>query len=197
VVGGFVYELPFFRQAKSSIIRSVLGGWQIAGTFHYTSPRRFSIHGTALSTDWNLDGFSLDRPLWNGGNYQDIIKWTSDGFPYLDKNMLGKPNPPKSANDLSYYDQNFLPRSAFTWFPTYNIDVSAQKTFTMAIGSRDVSVQLIGEVFNLLKNTFWALEGPWPGYGSQVMLSYESTAFGKVTRKDGFRASQISIRVLF
>ena len=88
------------------------------------------------------------------------------GRPYLDSSLFETPEPPDFAGtppnewstiDMSYYDQNFVPRMAFRWFPTYNLNLGLQKHFTTAFGSRDVQWQFIVEVFNLLKNTFWDL----------------------------------------
>ncbi|MCK4817579.1 hypothetical protein KA005_17555, partial [bacterium] len=154
LVGGFVYDLPFFKKSTNWFIKNVIAGWQIASTFHYTSGQRLIVRGLSGATDWNLDGNRTDRPLWLGDNYSDIIKW-SGGWPSLDKSLLGEPNPPGYERDLSYYDQNLLARNAFTWFPTYSINISIRKYFTAHVGGRDVTFQLIGEIFNLLKTTFW------------------------------------------
>ena len=186
LVGGFVYDLPFFKKSNNWFIKNVIAGWQIASSFHFTSGDRFMVTGTSTATDWNLDGNRVDRPLWLGDNYSDILEW-SGGWPYLDKSLLGEPNPPEYERDLSYYEQNLLARNAFTWFPTYNINISLQKYFTVHVGGGDITFQLIGEIFNLLKSSFWNL--PQQTFGSST--------FGEVTRKSGIRTAQFSVRVMF
>jgi hypothetical protein len=97
-------------------------------------------------------------------------------------------NPPGGLDDMSYYNQTFTTRNQFRWFPTHNIDISLQKYFTIPVGGREITLQFIGEVFNLLKSTFWAT----PNVGN-----FESSAFGEVARMNGVRTAQVSVRVLF
>ena len=134
-----------------------------------------------------MDYFGNDRPLWLGGDYQDIITW-SQGKPGWDKSHFGIPVPPAAANDLSYYNQNFVGRNAFRWFPTYNLNLSFQKYFAVPMGGgRDLNVQLIAEVFNVFKWLFWDLPA----------TSWESSQFGVSQRMSGVRRLQLSVRVMF
>ncbi len=189
VVGGLVYELPFFRESENWFLKRVIGGWQLGVSYHVTSGRRFSVYGrNSPTTDFNLDGQYGDRPLWlgEGDNYNDAIKWEA-GKPYLDPSYFGKPNPPAYVKDMSYYNQRLLPKNAFTWYPTYNIDISLQKNFTIPVGARDYNFQLILDCFNLLKSQFWALPETQWGLAN----------FGEVARKYGERIAQISLRFMF
>ncbi|MGQ9638233.1 MAG: TonB-dependent receptor [Thermodesulfobacteriota bacterium] len=192
IVGGFVYEIPFFRNSKNSFLRNVLSGWQIGASYHWTSGRRFNIFTPGSSRyDWNLDGqWGSDRPIWVGGsNYNEAIKKGSgdDNPPSVNPDLFAVPNPPKYPGDMSYYKQNIVPRNAFTWFPTYNIDISLQKNFVIPVGSRDFNLQLILDVFNVLKNQFWELPN----------MTWGLSTFGDVYRKSGDRIAQISIRFMF
>jgi hypothetical protein len=188
LVGGFVYDLPFFRNSTNWFIKNIIAGWQISGNFHFTSAQPFTVQATHASWDFNYDGGYKDRPLWTGEDPNDVVQW-SGGFPYLGKEgYFAVPNPPSGLDDWSYYNQNFVTRNMFRWFPTHNIDISLQKYFTIPVGGREVTLQLIGEVFNLLNSTFWAL----PNWGN-----YESSAFGEVSRKNGVRTAQVSVRILF
>jgi len=194
-VGGVVYELPFFKGSQSWIVKNIIAGWQFSANFHITSGRPFNVAGTSSSTDWNYDYDYNDRPLWEGGDYGEIVKW-EEGRPSLDKDLFGVPNPPTSGGtapdewttyDTSYYNQDFIPRNAFTWFPTHNINIALQKYFTLPVGGREITIQVIAEVFNLLKTTFWNLP----------RRTYQSTDFGETTRKSGNREAQFSIRIMF
>jgi hypothetical protein len=193
LVGGFVYDLPFLKDSDNWFIRNVIAGWQVSGNFHYTSGRPFNVNDTAA--DWNRDWDGQDRPLWLGTDYQDVITWDA-GVPGLDRSLFGTPNYPSYAGtapnewstyDESYYNQDLLERMTFTWFPTYNINLSLQKYFTFNVGGREVTIQLIGEVFNLLKNQFWNLPG----------RNLRYTSFGVTTRKTGDREAQVSVRIMF
>ncbi|MCD6191997.1 MAG: TonB-dependent receptor [Candidatus Aminicenantes bacterium] len=188
LVGGFVWDLPFFKNSTNWFVKNILAGWQLSGNFHYTSGRPFTVQASssALYWDFNKDGLGKDRPLWLGNDPQEIIKW-SHGFPYLDNSYFGIPNPPAGPDDLSYYNQNFATRNMFYWFPTHNINLSLQKYFTFNVGEREVTLQLIGEVFNVLKSYFWALPN----------VSFHSASFGEVSRMNGVREAQFSIRVMF
>jgi len=194
VVGGIIWEIPFFRESESWFLRSIVGGWQIGTSFHWTSGRRFDVSSDWPGFDYNLDGFWYDRPLWKGGSdYQEVIKWDA-GRPSLDESLFARPNPPAFEGDLSYYDQTFAPRNAFTWYPTYNIDISLQKNFIIPSGNRDLNLQLILDVFNLFKSQFWIYP---PESGQGFAVNYGLPNFGYITRMVGDRIAQVSIRIMF
>ncbi|MFC2165875.1 TonB-dependent receptor domain-containing protein [Acidobacteriota bacterium] len=193
MVGGVIWDMPFFKDSENWFVKNIVAGWQISTNFHWTSPRAFNVRDTAA--DFNYDYDRQDRPIWTGGDFKDVITW-EEGRPYLDSSLFETPEPPEFAGtppnewstiDMSYYDQNFIPRMAFRWFPTYSLNVGLQKHINTAFGSRDVQWQFIVEVFNLLKNTFWDLP--------ETRLN--SGAFGESFRQSGERRLQLSIRVLF
>lgn len=187
VVGGMIYDLPFFKNSKNWFLKNVVAGWQISSNFHFTAGATFNIRGNVASTDWNKDYNYNDRPLWLGGaSYQDLINWTN-GKPGWDKSLIGVPVAPSAAKDLTYYNQNFVPRNSFKWFPTHNINISLQKYWTVPMAGREFTVQAIFEVFNVLKSYFWDLPS----------TSWTSVNFGKSLRMSGRRTSQVSLRILF
>ena len=187
LVGGFVWDIPWGKKSGNWAIKNILAGWQVSGNFHYTSGAPFNIRTYTLQNDWNMDYDWYDRPLWLGGNYQDIITWTS-GKPGFDKSNFGIPTPPAYAGDLSYYNQNFSPRNAFRWFPTYDMNLAFQKYFAVPMGGgRDLNIQFIAEVFNVFKWLFWDLPDYW----------WESSQFGVSQRMSGVRRLQLSVRVMF
>jgi hypothetical protein len=194
LVGGMVYDLPFFKGSKNWFVKNIFAGWQIASSFNFTSGAPFDVAALwNLSYDFNLDGVPLDRPIYLGG---DLIKWTN-GWPSLDTSKFKKPNLPKYAGtpgniwetiDGSYYEQpGMMTRNQFYWFPTWNINLSLQKSFTIPVRGTDVNVQLRAEVFNLLKSTFWATPE----------VNYTLSTFGTVSTMYGTRVLQLSIRFIF
>ncbi len=184
VVGGFVWDIPWFKNSRSSLIKNIIAGWQLSGSFHYTGGIPYTIETQRY--DYNMDYVRWDRPLWLGKNYGDAIGW-NNGTPYVDPSLFGVPNPPSAAHDLNYYNQNLLKRNTFNWFPTHNIDIGLQKYFLVPMAGRDVTIQLIAEVFNLLKTTSWDLPP----------LLLEDVGFGISPRQSGVRQSQLSLRIMF
>ncbi len=135
--------------------------------------------------------FEIHLPAYSGAlvgfEAGQIVAALIKGFNDLDKSMVARPNPPAAEHDLAYYNQTFAKRNQFKWFPTHNLDISLQKFFKIPMGAREVTLQLIGEVFNLLKFQPW--ETP--------VLDYSLSTFGEVTRRIGERTAQVSLRVLF
>jgi len=188
IVGGIVWQIPFFRDSENWFVRDVIAGWQLSSNFYYASGRPLNVSsdlGYGIY-DFNQDWNGNDRPLWIGDDPKDVIKW-EEGKPYLDRSLFAIPNPPEYADDMNYYEQNFATRNMFNWFPTYNINIALQKNFIIPVGAKDVNLQLIAEIFNLLKDTFWELP----------VTDLSRPDFGQVTRKNGVRELQLSIRVMF
>ncbi len=189
IVGGLVWEVPFFRDSESWMLKNLVGGWQLGVSYHFTSGTHFGIFtGSGPDQDYNMDGqWGSDRPLWLGGdNYNEAIKWNA-GRPYVDSSLFAAPNPPTAPGDLTYYDQNITDRNAFTWDPTYNIDISLQKSMIVPGGKRDYTVTLILDVFNLLHSQFWQFPS----------MTYGNANFGVSSRMIGDRIAQLSVRFMF
>ena len=186
LVGGFVFDTPFFKNSENWFLKNIVAGWQIAGNFDYTSGRPFTISGTASSTDWNYDYDYNDRPLWTGGSYDELITWSS-GRPGWNKSLFAVPVKPTGADDMNYYTQTFVTRNAFRWFPTYNVNISLQKYWVVSVAGKEFTIQGIFEVFNLFKTLQWRL----PSRG------WTASDFGVSSRMDGQRTSQISLRIMF
>jgi outer membrane receptor protein involved in Fe transport len=186
LVGGFVWQIPYWKNSTNWILKNLLAGWQLAGNFHWTSGQPFTIRTGSISTDWNYDWDSNDRPLWTGGDYDELITWTN-GSPGWDRSHFAVPAPPAYANDLTYYSQNFAPRNGFRWFPTYNLDISLQKYFVLPLAARNLTFQVIIDIFNVFLNRFWSLPSTYWHY------RYFGTSF----RMYGDRTLQLSLRILF
>jgi hypothetical protein len=186
VVGGFVYDTPFFKNSTNWILKNLIAGWQISGNFHYTSGQPFTVAGYYSGTDWNYDYDYNDRPLWTGGDYSELITWTN-GRPGFDYSSFAIPNRPAGIDDMTYYDQEFAVRNAFRWFPTYNVNLALQKYWTVPVGGKEITIQAIAEVFNLFKWLFWDLPS----------TSWGTAAFGYSERMSGNRYLQLSLRVMF
>jgi hypothetical protein len=73
----WVYELPFgrghrFGATANRFVDAVLGGWGLSGIFHWTSGLPFSISSPAWSTNWQLQGESVQTgPTGKIGVYRD------------------------------------------------------------------------------------------------------------------------------
>ena len=149
------------------------------------------------AVDWNYDYDYYDRPVWTGGDTSNLITW-EDGRPVFDQTNFSIPNPPAYPDDMSYYNQNFIARNAFRWFPTYNLNISLQKNIIVPVGARDLTFQIIGEVFNLLNAHFWEWRnnmGNWTS--SQFGYSPRQLGANEPAMEPGQRVFQLSLRVLF
>ena len=198
VVGSFVFDLPFFRQSKNKLVKSLLSGWRLASSFNYQSGATLDVISQwNYSQDWNRDGVPLDRPIYTGGDISNAIKYTPDGTPYLDLSLFRAPDSPLFAPttgdvwgtyDKSYYEQaGLLTRNAFRWFPSWNIDLSIVKDFAILLGGKEVILEPRIEVFNILRSRFW----------QYPQLNYSYGSFGQVYRKEGDRTAQLSMRIMF
>jgi hypothetical protein len=141
----YVYNLPFFNKSQG-LIKSLAGGWQIAGTF---------IKETGMPQQVNLSA-SYD-PVGLGGGYQNHPNITAGG----------KLKYPKKVNqwfDASRIDNGVKPvwdggtnlgfgnwgKDTLVLPGRFNLTTSLYKTFQIY---RDVSFQMKFESFNTLNHT--------------------------------------------
>ena len=94
VVGGMIFDMPFFKNSKNWFLRNVVAGWQISSNFHFTSgagrspsgPPRPPTIGTGTTT-------TTTGPFGRGRLFQELVTWTN-GRPGWDKSMFAVPNYP-------------------------------------------------------------------------------------------------------
>ena len=64
LVANYIWEIPFLKDAENDVVRTVLGGWQIAGVTQFQAGRPFTI---TTGVDSNGNGGGGDRPNFAGG----------------------------------------------------------------------------------------------------------------------------------
>jgi hypothetical protein len=182
----YIYDLPFWRD-QSTLMRNLLGGWQISGATFFRT-------GTPFAVLRNND-----------------IAGVGDGAFLQPVNMVGDPN--SGANkqfSTAVGDGNFWFNTAafanpaagtFGNAPRNNIynpgeqqwDIALFKNFNLG-GTR--RAQFRAEFFNFPNHPNWgnAQTGALQGQG---WADPTSANFGRVTTKSGNRDIQLSLRFLF
>lgn len=172
-----LWELPFFRTA-SGLTRTMLGGWQLAGSaiFQTGSPINVTNSAAFPRGDFNADGNGGDRPNapasdvkqggWSQAEYLDGIFQAAD-FP--------APAPGENGN---------LVRNAFRG-PGYS-DVSLSLSKKFEIKSR-VSAELRLDAFNAFNRVNL----------SDPNTDLSSTNFGRSTSQLAPRMFQTGVRLRF
>ena len=119
------YALPFFKNRKD-ILGMLLGGWQIAPVYRYSTGTPFTV--TSSAVDLDLDAFSESRPV------------------LLDPSVLGRKlsDPRTSQQQLpatAFRNPQFgdtidmlVPRNAFRIGDTKQLDLGIYKTFPLPRG---------------------------------------------------------------
>jgi hypothetical protein len=170
-VGGFTYELPFFKSNRW------LGGWVATGIVQANSGVPFSIFNSA--EDPNADGYFTDRVVFIGpGSLENaIIHGGSPGDGYFDPNQfVGMVTYARStqfgAGDLAqiqracgpgngviistsrWWCNGTMGRNMLTGPRFFNIDFGVHKKFKIGEGK---SVQLQANAFNLMNHPNFAI----------------------------------------
>jgi carboxypeptidase family protein/TonB-dependent receptor-like protein len=153
-VSSFVYELPFFKNAKGAA-RAMLGGWQLAGIFVAQSGTPVDIRagGASLRAPGNQQ-----RPNLNGE--QKVIGDIGPGQQYFDTSVYSAP----PANAFGNMTRNAGPRG-----PGYvNLDASVVKRIK---ANNRYALELRADAFNVTNTPHFA--NPGRDFGTRT--------FGQVT----------------
>jgi hypothetical protein len=148
--GYAVYELPVgkgktFLNSSNKFLDAVLGGWQVSGTWNFTSglPRSV-LNSGSWPTNWNYSGFASQvGPAPTGGATKNAPGISGSGGP----NIFADPAAARAAYDYSYAGQigqrNGIRGDGFS-----TIDASLGKRFYMPWSEKQ-SLQIRWEVFNV------------------------------------------------
>jgi hypothetical protein len=155
------YLLPFFTHSDG-LVGSLLGGWQVSGTFKLASGTPFTVAQSGI--DLNFDGFSEGRPV------------------IVDKSILGRSvdDPatsttqlPLSAFRAATISDTFdalVGRNTFFGDGLVNLDLGLYKSFRLGRGH---SVALRAQAFNLLN---------YAQYDFPAVDFNTPATFGRITR---------------
>jgi hypothetical protein len=174
LVLSYVYELPFFRQSQSALLRSLLGGWQVAGvsTFQSGTPVNVVIQGDRANTT-----SPNQRP--------DVI-----GNPSI--NCEANPSGLGLVNCIdaaafalpAQFTYGNAPRNMLRGPGLKTTDLSFSKSFE--IGNADLQIR--ADVFNLFNTVNW----------SNPNATFGSAGFGRVTSTaTPMRQMQLGAKLVF
>ena len=183
-----VYDMPFFNNANSRLLKSVAGGWQASGVIQFQTGAPFTIArtddylGTGAANDkpWSLSG-DTDRPKkfaneTAAGNYVGVTDY------WFNPKPGGTPWAYKPANGtLPNQNRNSIP---FNNVGFQNWNLALFKAFRI---TERQNVQFRFEAFNFPNHPNW----------SGVDTNPTSTSFGMNTGKSSERNVQLSLRYSF
>jgi hypothetical protein len=173
VVSG-IYELPFFRESSSLLMRGLLGGWQVSGvaTFQSGTPLNVTIQGDRANV-----GRTPQRP--------DVLS---------DVELNCEPNPaglglincidPTAFAQPAQFTFGNAPRNMLRGPGFSRTDLALSKSFTVA-GRTRVMVQ--AQVFNLFNEVNWGAPN----------TTFGAANFGRVTSASSMRQMELRVRLTF
>jgi hypothetical protein len=176
-VSSFVYELPFFRNARGPL-GAILGGWQVAGVFVAQSGTPIDIRaaGASLRAPQNQQ-----RPDLVGT--QQVIGDIGPGQQYFDKSVYAAP----PANAFGNMTRNAGPRG-----PGYvNLDASLVKR--IKVNGR-IAAELRADAFNATNTPHFA--NPGRDFG-QSNFGQVTGTLGTGDGATGPRLVRFGLRVTF
>lgn len=187
-ISNFVYEMPFFNNSSSKLLKGIAGGWQVSGIIQFQTGTPMSIGngddylgiGSTNGKTWNLNG-ETDRPLKfanvnASGNYTGITDfWFNprpNGAAWATKPANGT-LPNQNRNSIGFNNVGFQ-----------NWNASLFKAFRFA---ETQAVQLRVDFFNLPNHPNWG----------GVDTNPTSATFGMVTGKSSERNIMLGLRYSF
>jgi hypothetical protein len=174
-----IWELPF--QFENSVLKQVLGGWQLNLITVYQSRLAFNVTcGLPYpQCDFNADGYTGERvnaPSF-GTDFEPVKEqwlagvFKASDFPLPARGTMGN-----------------LERNAFRGPAYFNSDFSLFKNIALPWwGSRDATMQIRLEAFNAFNQI--NLNNP--------VSTVNSTTFGRVTSARGMRVLQLGAKFIF
>lgn len=177
----YIYDLPFWRDQSGSLMKNLLGGWQISGATFLrsgspangrnggvvqTSNDIAGVGDVAVGQPWDLVGA---RPEFN------YVLYTGPGTEAFDTTLFRAPAAGRFGN---------APRNIIINPGEMQWDLAIFKNFSLG-GTR--RVQFRGEAFNFLNH---------PNLGG-IEANPTNANFGRITSKSGSRDVQLSLRFQF
>jgi Carboxypeptidase regulatory-like domain/TonB dependent receptor len=151
-----IWDLPFYREAKSSAMSRCLGGWQVASIFQAYTGQPFTLN---LPNDANLDGNLTDRPSTTNG----LVFFSGHG-----RQKVGMAAGKDVTDFFVLGRDGFIGRNTVRADSFVNLDVALNKRFAF---TESRSLDFRAESFNALNRANFGIPirtlGS-PGFGSSV-----------------------------
>jgi hypothetical protein len=181
--GNYIYNLPIFSKS-TGLVHSVLGGWEVAGTFVWnsgipgTGALNYQGPGQSLSYDpVGLGGNYTNRPNLNGKLHQ--LKKFGE---YFDISQFSAPIPVWAGGPNQGFGN--AGRDSIIFPGRVNFTTSLYKSFAL---TERAHIELRFESFNTFNHNEWNALG----------TSYNSGNFGQVTGAEDSRNLELGGKFVF
>jgi carboxypeptidase family protein len=183
----YIYDVPFWRD-QNTLLKNLLGGWQISGATFMRSGRPVSVVRT------NLDTAGVGDPAF--------------GQPV---NLVGDINANSNKEFSNGSDQNFWFNPAAFALPAAGTFGNAPRNLIYNPGEQQWDLALFknfklggtklaqvrAEFFNFPNHPNWSSVQTGTLNGDILIADPSNGSFGRVTAKNGQRDIQLSVRLLF
>jgi outer membrane receptor protein involved in Fe transport len=152
LVASFIWELPLFRNSEGAV-RTILGGWQLAGLVTARSGRPFTLWDCTNGLGYCMraqDPVGIDKNATGGSATDNPNEFTLLDLQPIVSAAGGYVNPITGNSDFGPYPADMTKRDAFRGPGAWYFDLSLSKRFRF--GSR-YAVQLRFEAYNVFNHS--------------------------------------------
>ncbi len=177
----FVYDLPFFRNSSSRLVKSGLGGWQFSGIITEESGAPLNL-GVSGQTAGSIISNSGTRPNVSGSiSYPKTVgQWFNGNF--------SAPTCAPGGPGTDCYGN--LPFDAITGPGRNNFDLALLKNFAF---TERFKMEFRAEAFNIWNHPQWEGNANTGGIGT----NFGSSNFGQITNAFDPRELQLALKLIF
>jgi len=180
-VVNYIWEVPLFRNSRNGVLRSVLGGWQIAGVTQAQSGQPFTVF---TGVDSNGNGTAGgDRPNLVPGCSPLPDPDTGDFKTFLPNDCFAVPRGTNGLPLANSLGNGNLPRNSFRAAGFWNTDVSLSKKFSIS----DDAVTVRADFLNVFNQDEYGLP----------VANISSVSFGQNLRDWGQRSITLGLKYSF
>ncbi len=173
----FVYQIPLLKNSENKLLKTTLGGWEVAGIImaETGAPLNIGLNGQNVSS---VVPNTQNRPdqTGSGSNPHTVNEW-------FNTSIYSMPAPGQWGN---------TPRDR-VWGPgrdNWNLSLYKNFVFSEARGS---SLQFRAEFFNIWNHTQWQGDNQNGG----ISTNYGASNFGAVTNAYDPRTIQLALKLFF
>jgi outer membrane receptor protein involved in Fe transport len=159
VIAGFIWELPLFRNSEGAV-KTLLGGWQIAGVYTARTGRPFSLWDCTNGLGYCMraeDPAGIDKNATNGPATENPNEFTLIDLAPITGAAGGYVNPITGNSDFGPYPADMTKRDAFRGPGAWNLDLTASKRFRFG---DHYAVQVRFEAYNVFNHPNMYAQAP-------------------------------------
>ena len=177
-VGNYVYQLPFFRDASSKVVKTLLGGWVLSGIVTAESGLPFNV---------TMSGATLGMSNYtNRPNLVSPVTYPNDVAQYFSTSSFAYDTAVCATQLCSF---GSAPKNAVIGPSRTNLDTSLFKDFSGIKwwNQEGATLQFRAETFNTLNHTQF----------NNISTTYGSSNFGAITSAYDPRVIQLGLKFMF